>query len=176
MRHVMRACNPPWLSTKLSIIHDVAEPLATNTMSCLLAAHAFQKFSKAWVKFDLMVSIHGISSINTTFLRSEGSDDRCSSRASKASNQSSNLRNERSPVAPFSALAKLRSWVRCGRLCPPTNEKSYFSLKKLSTKNVFPTRRLPYTMTSSERLESMQRCSSANSLSLPIILLFIIWN
>ena len=157
MRHVMRACSPPWLSTRLSIIHDVAEPLATNTMSCLRAAHAFQKFSKAWVKFDLMESIHGISSINTTFLRLEGSEERCSSRASKASNQSPNLRMACSPVATFSALAKLRSWVRWGRLWPPTKEKSYFSLKKLSTKNVLPTRRLPYTMTSSERLESIHR-------------------
>ena len=35
---VILACNPPWFSIRLSTIHEVADPLAINTMSLRRAA------------------------------------------------------------------------------------------------------------------------------------------
>ena len=130
----MRACRPPWFSMSLSTIHDVAEPLAMKTISRRRAAHPFQKFSNAGVKSERKESIQGISSTKIIFLRSSGKDDRYSSKTSKASNQSDNLRADVSPMACFNALAKLRNWVRWGRLCPPTKVKSYFRPKNSSTR------------------------------------------
>ena len=122
---VIRACSPPWFSIRLSTIHDVAEPLAMNTMSLRRAAQPFQKFSKADTKSDFCVSIQGISSMNTTFFLFSSCDSRYSSSASKASNQSVNLSGF-TPECFFMALAKLVSCLWRVRLCPPTKVKSYF--------------------------------------------------
>ena len=54
----------------LSAIYEVAEPEAISTMSVLLQAHPFQKYSNAETKSDFWVSIHGISSIKIVFFLS----------------------------------------------------------------------------------------------------------
>ncbi len=69
---VTLACSPPWLASILSAIHDVADPVAMSIMSVRLLPQPFQNVSMALKKFDLCVSIQGISSMNMTFFRSEG--------------------------------------------------------------------------------------------------------
>ena len=155
----MRACSPPWFSIRLSTIHEVAEPLAINTISLRRAAQPFQKFSNAATKLDFCVSIQGISSINTTFFLLVSSDSRYSSRASNASNQSANL-SDFMPENFFNARAKLVSCRWRDRLCPPTNVKSYCPWQYWSTRKVLPTLRRPYTITNSERSDSITLWSS----------------
>ena len=68
------------------IIQDVAEPQIMSRMSSRMAAHPFQKNSKAVTNLDLGVSIQGISSMKTTFFFAD--DWRISSfNISKASSQ-----------------------------------------------------------------------------------------
>ena len=73
---VTLACSPPWLASFLSAIHDVADPVAMSIMSVRLLPQPFQNVSRALTKFDLCVSIQGISSMNMTFFRSEGNVSR----------------------------------------------------------------------------------------------------
>ena len=70
----------------LSIIHDVAEPHTTNTTSLLPLAQSFQKCSRAGIKFERGVSIHGNSSKNT-ILRLADDASRTSINLSNASSQ-----------------------------------------------------------------------------------------
>ena len=70
----------------LLIIHEVALPHTISTISLRIVAQAFQKWSNALINFTQGVSIHGSSSINTTFLPS-GRDSRCFSSNENASRQ-----------------------------------------------------------------------------------------
>ena len=81
----------------------------TKTISFRRFAHPFQKFSKASTKSDFCVSIQGISSKNTTFFLLAGKLPRCSSSASKASNQSAYFGTVFNPAYCFIAFPKLRS-------------------------------------------------------------------
>ena len=62
---VILACNPPWFSIRLSTIHEVADPLAINTMSLRRAA---QRIIPALHRYSVTVKFLPLLYAKITFI------------------------------------------------------------------------------------------------------------
>ena len=148
MRLVTRLCSPPLFLNSFLTIQLAAEPQTISKTSRRAEAQPFQKDSKAVMKSERGVSNQGISSMKTTFF-SRALDLTTSLSSSNASIQST---RGRLGVLPYSRR-ELTNWRSCFFIPPfasPECWKANFSEKTLRIRNVFPTRRRPYTATNSD--------------------------
>ena len=171
---VTRLYKLPVLSSTFPIIHDVAEPQMMNRRSPAAVPQRFQNSPKAMRKSDRAVANQGNSSKNTT--RFPCGDRTTSSRASTDSRRE-NASNQSRGMVCTSSPHSCNLWLNdfsCRRVFPPSTpvaRNAKHCAKVCSTRYVFPTRRRPYTQTSSDFPERSQRSSSRFSAILPIILI-----
>ena len=168
MRYVTRLWRPPWFLNTLFIIHDVAEPQIIRRMSLRAEAYPFQKCSMADTKLERGASIHGSSSMNTTFLPSPCWSSSCDSRKN-ASDQSTGTRHFFIPLLN-SDWRNSFSWARVFWFANPEcwNANLYPNVSLM--RNVLPMRLLPVTATNSEYSELYALSSSCFSSFLPMIM------
>ena len=167
----------PVLSKRFRTIHDVADPHTMTTTSSCFDAHEFQKSANAMRKLERLPASQGNSSRKTMRLPQcplrTPSASRRSRRWSKASNQSLGAAGPSSPNR-LSARWNILSCVAARLSSDPVTENASLLLKVFSTRWVFPTRRLPYTQTSSALCDphhsSRSACSRFLPMSIPMFL------
>ena len=156
----------------LFMIQEVAEPQTTSTTSFLADIHAFQKCSSALTKSDLGVSIHGISSMNSTFLF----DLDRATRSRSIRNASIQPFGIAHPAIPQSS-SESRNAESCFAMSPfssPVCWNANLSLKNSLTRYVFPIRRRPYMATNSDSSDVIALCRADTSRFLPTIDLLLL--
>ena len=166
MDDVTRAAKSSELSSRWSMTHDVAEPQMITRSFWPVVLRRFQNAENALRKSERCFASHGNSSMNTTafpwgLFGASGLVMTLYSRLN-ASRQSAGGLGSGSPRSDSSSPNSL-NWAAVSAFFEPTTWNAKKGESVCSTRYVLPTRRLPYTHTSSDLSEDSHRSSNSRS-------------